>query len=241
MSFTEKLGTNQRNFAEEALLRTICEDPSQTIGEIWESLESDADSEFMWDLFKKLSVGRLVTAAVRFAEAARASKPEAPTASAPEPEPDDSEVEEDVEDDEFDDDEFDDDEFDDEEVEEEDDEFDDDEEEEDPPKRQRKSKKTSKTKSSKPKAKAKAKSSKKKDGYISGISTPDGKKKYQASIIKFLKQQKARSEEKGKRSTEIREVVGGNPKQFRDNINEMIEAGSVEFAGQARGMKYFLA
>lgn len=252
MSFTEKLGNNQRDFAEAALLRTICENPAQTVGEIWESLEADGDAEFMFEIFKKMSVGRLVTAAASFASGEQDAQEEAPAASAPEKKKNkkksrakpSTEVE--VDDDEFEDD---DEEWEEEELDDDDDddEDDDDEEEEDEPepkskKKGKKGKKGKKDKKSKSSKKKKSKSSKKDkdEGHLPGLSSPDGKKKYQSAIVKYLKSVKAYGEPSGKRSTECREVIGGSAKQFRENINEMFEAERVQAEGKARGMKYFL-
>lgn len=266
MTFTEKLGSNQRDFAEAALLRTICENPAQTVGEIWDSLESDGDAEFMFEIFKKMSVGRLVTAAAAFASgeqgAQEEEQEEEPAASGPdkkkkkkrskkksrakpstEVEVDDDEFEDD--DEEWEEEELDDD--DDDEEDGEDDESDDDDDEDPEPKpkgkkKGKKGKKGKKDKKSKSSKKKKSKSSKKDkdEGHLPGLSSPDGKKKYQSAIVKYLKSVKAYDEPSGKRSTECRDDIGGSAKQFRENINEMFSAERVLAEGKARGMKYFL-
>lgn len=258
MSFQDKLKENQMKHAETALLQTIFQDPGQTIGDIWEALEADTESEAMWEMYKKLPIGKLVTAAASFVGGIKTEEPASSASTKgkvkPKPAPkqeeededefedDDSDSEDDEEEDEDefeddDDDDDDEDEFEDEEEDEEDedaeDEEEDDEEEEEVAKKPK----------SKKKGKAKASSSKSKKSSSSelDLSSPESQKAYRHAIVKCLKSNKARDEDTAMRSTPIREQIGGDAKQFREQINELIEAERVAFSGKARGTKYWLA
>lgn len=225
MSFSEKLKENQMKHAETALLQTVFQDPTQSIGDIWEALESDAEGEIMWDMFRKLTIGTLVTAGVVFAEKSKGAAPipsASPTSDPPAEEEDEDEFEDD----------------DDVEYEEEEDEFEDDEEGEGEEEEEEEEEGTKKAKSRK---KKKASSSKKKEPKALDLSSPEQQKAYRHAIIKCLKVNKARDEDKAMTSTKIRDEVGGDAKQFRDAINELIDAERVAFFGKARGMKYHLA
>lgn len=229
MSFSEHLKQNQMKHAETALLQTIFQDPNQSIGDIWEALESDDDGEVMWEMFKAFTIGKLVTAGVTFAEVDRRKKKTGAFAPKPQDE-DEAEEEEDEEEVDFEDeeeDEFEDDEEEDEE--DEGDEEDEEEEEEEEPKKPQSRKKK------------KASSSKKKEPKALDLSSPESQKAYRHAVIKCLKTNKARDEDTGMKSTEIRQQVNGDAKQFRDAINELIEAERVSFGGKARGMKYWLS
>ena len=253
MSFTDNLKDNQMKMAQNALLQTIFQDPNQALGDIYDALEDDADNEFIFEMFRKMTVGQLVVAGATFADIEhekQARTPPAPVASGkskPEPakktqeddEEDDDEFEDeddvDFEDDEEDDDEEeeddDEDEFDDEEEEddEEEDEDDEEEQEEEKPKA-RKSKKQKTPKSSKGKDKVEA----------LDLSTPEAQKTYQGTIVKCLKKNKSRKKKSGMSAQNIRKDVGGTPKQVRDHLNTLIEEGRVAYGGQARGTRYWL-
>ena len=244
MSFSEKLKKNQMKSAENTLLQTILEDPNQTIGDVWTSLEDDDESEILWEMFKNMSIGQLVIAGARFAAAEEAAKqPAAESLPADEDEFDDDEdveyeEEGDDEDEDEDEDEEEDEEGDDEDEEEEDEEGDDEDEDEEEDEEEE----TPKTRKSKKKKKA-GKTSKKK-GKDSGdsidLSTPEAQKTYQGTIVKCLKKNKARNEKKGMAAQDIRKVVGGNPKQLRDHLNLLIGESRIAYGGKARGMKYWL-
>ncbi len=248
MSFSEQLKKNQMKFAENALLQTIFEDPNQTIGDIWTSLEDDDEGEILYELFKKMTIGQLVIAGARFAEAENATKQQPPNKkpeSEEEEDEDEFDDEEEVEYEEDDEEEDDDDDDSEEDDEDEDDEEEGDEEEEDEngeeneedeeeekPKKRKSKKKKKPAKSSKKKGK--------KDSEAIDLSTPEAQKTYQGTIVKCLKQNKARSEEKGMSAQALRKDVGGNPKQLRDNLNLLIGEGRIAYGGKARGMKYWL-
>lgn len=247
MSFQDKLKSNQMKHAETALLQTIFQDPEQTIGDIWEALEADTESEAMWEMYKSLSIGKLVVSAAQFvakakpdAEASEDPPPKQAKKSKPPKDEDEDEDEfEDDDDTEFeDDDDDDDDEFEDEDddEEEEDDLEEDDEEEDDDEEEEEETKKPK----SKKKDKAAPSKKKKKESAID-LSSPEAQKAYRHAIIKCLKSHKARDEDTAMRSTPIREEIGGDAKQFRDQINELIEAERITFSGKARGTKYWLA
>jgi len=72
------------------------------------------------------------------------------------------------------------------------------------------------------------------------LSTSEGKEAYKALILKTLKQKNCVSEETSMSSSEIRDVVGGEPDQARKALNELIDGGLVTFFGKARGTKYYL-
>jgi len=63
--------------------------------------------------------------------------------------------------------------------------------------------------------------------------TGDGRRKYDAAVLKFIIKNK-----KLKSAIEIRSAVGGSPNQARRALNRLIERGLVEFTGQARATRY---
>ena len=62
--FLSSLRDNQVAQAKEALMKTVCENPENTLGSIIEALENDTDGEYiMFEIFKGLTVEELVRAA----------------------------------------------------------------------------------------------------------------------------------------------------------------------------------
>lgn len=237
MSFSEELADNTKQAMVSALLRTVVSDPNRTIGEIQDALQNEVDAPYMPDLFKSVTIRELVQAtAMRIRElgaaGGEAPRPPAPaTSAAPKEEApppaakasgekkSKSKKKSPPRSDELGDSGPEDD------LE--------DEETDQPPK---KKKKKGKGKGKKDKDKG----SKGENGRLSLVD-PNDQKAYQSAIVKLLRKNKCVDLETGMSSTEIRKVLGGDPKQFRDNIDACVVAERVHKDGQARGVRYFIS
>lgn len=238
--FLEKLKDNQVAQARSALLATICENPSQTIGSILDALEEDADGDYiMLEIFKRMTLEDLVKASTP-----NASTPAASASDDEEDEEDEEELEEEeVEEEEADEEEEEDELEDDDEFDDDDEDLEDEEEAHKPPKKGKgKGKKKKSKDKNKDKGKSKGKGKKKKsknkskdkDKGSSG-GTVNGK-----AVLSCLRAKKARDADSALSSKEIRDEIGGNADELRPILNSLYEADKIDKCGEARGTKYFL-
>jgi hypothetical protein len=72
------------------------------------------------------------------------------------------------------------------------------------------------------------------------LTTPEGRKAYEAAILKALKAGKHVDKKTGISSQNLRKIVGGEAPQAREILNELIDNGRVSFTGKARGTRYYL-
>lgn len=100
-----------------------------------------------------------------------------------------------------------------------------------------KAKDKDKAKKAPPKAKPKAASS---DEALD-LSDDKMRRAYRKSIMDYLKANKCTDYESGAPAQKVREVVGGSPKQLRDELAQMIGDEMVSYDGVARGTRYFVA
>jgi hypothetical protein len=255
MSFAEELADNTKQAMVNALLRTAVSDPNRTIGEIQDALENEVKAPYMPGLFKGVTVGQLVQAtAVRIREMGLqgqaigerpATAPTAPvrgdTPEWPAPVGPASGADEDVpkkkkkkkgskrsappraseiQEDEGPEDDLEDEGGDDggsygvEGL---------------PKKKKKKKDKGEPSKKGKDDG----------DGHLSLVD-PNDQKAYQSAIVKLLRRGKCVDINTGMSSTEIRKELGGNPKQFRDNVDVCVIAERCHKAGEARGVRYFI-
>lgn len=234
MTFQSKLSKNMENLSRTALLRTIFESPTLSIGKIRQDLEDEENGQYLVDIFDSLTIDQIVSSAAAFLSSATTKVDESSDKRTPQKEDVHDDEEEDDFEDEDDEEEDDDDDEDDDEDEDEDptDDLEDEEEEdESPPRpaRPQKRKKRQPPRSSRVPA----------DGHID-LSEPNSKSQYQAKIVAFLKKKKATSDDSAISSKDIRDECLGDAKQCRDNLNDLIESGRVKYTGQARGTKYYL-
>lgn len=244
--FLERLEENQRAKAKAALLQTICENPQQTIGAIFDALDSDDTGDYiMLDLFKRMTIEELI---IETANAISGKKTPASASNTPTFVDDIYDDEEDEEDDdEYEDD--DDDEVievdDDDEYEDEDDEVieiddDDDEDDEEPAPKKKKSKKGKKgSKGKKGKKGSKGKKGKKGKKEKTSSEGADGPKTLGAYKKAILKQLRKASEPMSAQN--LKEAIGGDDELFVPAKNELVDADEIASEGKARGTKYFIA
>lgn len=234
--FLSSLRNNQVAQAKEALMKTVCDNTSNTMGSIFEALENDSDGEYiMLEIFKSLTIEELVRAAAPKVIPGW-GKLEIASVTRSIPDSNDEKDESDDDGDLDDDDEFDDDgDLDD----------DDDDEVEPAPTKSRKSTKRKTTKK-----KAKAKSSTPKKAPQKPKTKPKAKPKakpssgtedipYQKKILKCLSEHKARTPETAMSGPDIRDIVGGDDVEFRAAMGSIREKGRADTTGKARGTKYF--
>ncbi len=224
--FLSSLRDNQVAQAKEALMKTVCENPENTMGAIFEALENDADGEYiMLEIFKSLTVEELVKAAAPHVLKGW-GKVKAEGVYIPY-DGDENDLEDADEDDDL----------------EDDDEFDDDGslEDDDEPEPSV-SRKSNKKKTGKKKTKAKAPSSKKKSPpKAEAKSNPSGvgDAAYQKLILKCMSEHKAKSAETAMSGKDIRDEIGGSDIEFRAAMSALRERERADVTGQARGTKYF--
>lgn len=266
MEFQERLQQKQRDAATRALLDAIVEDPTQSISAVMSSLEEDAEASYFSEVFKELSLGQIWVATLRALLQGRISTEALSESVGDDGDLEqmlvtlnsgilrgadarsngedvsplemgiisafaDSEVGDGEGENEYAD-------------------ASDDVEDEAPAKpRKRKAKGKGKGKG-KAKAKGKGKSKGKKkappkaaaaaDGDALDLSDPKIGKAYRKSIMDYLKQNKCLDFDSGAPAQKIREVVGGSPKQLRDELAGLIGDEKITYDGKARGTKYFL-
>lgn len=246
MDFPDQLSVNIKQATVAALVATVIEDDSRTIGEILDSLEKDQDADFLVQTFKELTIRKLLDAALQLdgmkeaAQAAAAAVDEDEDTQAAQAPGDGDEDEREEDDEEIDDDDDFEDEEGDEDAQEEDEEDladdddlsdleDDDEgdqeedEEEEPPKRA---------------PKKRTHTNGKDNGGKLPLHDPEVRKEYQTNILRFIRKDE---DPQGSPAARIRESVGGTSTQLRENLNELIEANRLSFTGKARGTRYHLA
>jgi hypothetical protein len=254
MSFADELADNTRQAMVAALLRTVVSNPKRTIGDVLKALEKEKDGAYLPDMFRGVTILQLVQAAAERiretgvgldggepddmppAEASGSAGDGGASVSNPPNDPDedpDAGPEDDLED-----------------------EPNDDPEEGGRVRAPKKRKKDKKGKGKKDKKDKKGKKSKgkkdkgekedkdegakgKSDGHLNLVD-PNDQKAYQSEIVKYLRKSKCIDFESGKSSTQIRKVVGGDPKQFRDNIDPLVKSDRVGKGGEARGVRYFV-
>jgi hypothetical protein len=223
--FLSSLRDNQVAQAKEALMKTVCDNPENTLGSIIEALENDTDGEYiMFEIFKGLTVEELVRAA---APGVLPGWGKVEMASISLPYTSEDEDDEDLDDD---------------------DEFEDDgslEDEDDSsdatpsPTKSRKStkkkpasKKKVKSTTGKKKASPKAESKPKAESGTEDLA-------YQKAILQCLSENKARTPETAMSGKDIREIAGGDDVEFRAAMGSIRDKGRAGSTGQARGTKYF--
>lgn len=240
--FLERLEENQRAKAKAALLQTICENPQQTIGAIFDALDADDTGDYiMLDLFKRMTIEELI---IQTANAI--SGVQTPASASSMSTMDLYNQLDDEDDDEDDDDEYEDDDDDDvieddDEYEDEDDEvIEDDEDDDEPPApKKKKGKKGNGKKGSKGKKgkKGKGKGKGKKDKTSNEVA--DGPKTLGAYKKALLKQ--LRKADEPMSAQKLKEAIGGDDELFVPAKSELIDAEEIDSEGKARGTKYFIA
>jgi len=234
--FLERLEENQRVQAKAALIKTICENPQQTIGAVYDALDADDSGDYiMLDLFKRMTIEELVIAtAPHISEtAAYASRGVVAASSMVDDEEDDEEL---LDDDLIDEDEDEDDDLIDEDDEDEDDEIlEDDEVEEESDDKPEEPSTPKKKKSKKGKGK-KGKGKGKKKNKAASADGPTTIKAYKKAMLRAL----GKADEPMS-AQNIKEVIGGDKDLFTQAKDELIEEEEIESEGKARGTKYSIA
>lgn len=217
--FLSSLRDNQVAQAKEALMKTVCENPGNSLGSIFEALENDADGEYiMLEIFKGLTVEDLVHAAAPSVLPGWGSgRFEGHAVPLPD-DGDDSDLE--------DDDEFEDDGT-----------LEDDDDAPVPAKSNSKKKPTPKKGTSKKKVKASA--SKKAPPKTTPKTSGSDDVAHQKAILKCLSENKAKDAESAMTGPAIREIVGGDDVEFRAAMGAIRGKGRAGVTGKARGTKYF--
>ena len=221
--FLSSLRDNQVAQAKEALMKTVCENPGNSMGSIFEALENDADGEYiMLEIFKSLTVEELVQAAAPSVLPGWGSEGFEVNAV---PLPDDGDDGDFEDDDEFEDDGT----------------LEDDDDAPVPAKSNSKKKPTPKKSNSKKKVKASA--SKKAPPKTTPKTTPKTSGSddvaHQKAILKCLSENKAKDAESAMTGPAIREIVGGDDVEFRAAMGAIRGKGRAGVTGKARGTKYF--
>jgi len=250
MEFQERLQQKQRDAATRALLDAIVEDPTQSISSVMDTLETDTEASYFGEVFKELSLGQIWFATLTALVEGRISSDtlrrslgdDAPLLAEKlsalvsamsggleeDAEvivrlatPEDSGAHD----------------------------------EDDRP-RKRKGKKGKKAKAkadgadadevvTKPKTKKKKAPTKptivqSEMDFELDLSDPKIQKSYNKSIMSYLSANGCTDFESGAPAQKIREVVGGSPKQLRDELAALIAEEKITYDGKARGTKYFI-
>ncbi len=231
MEFSQQLTQNVKQATVAALIATVIEDDSRTIGDILDSLEADQDAEFLTQTFRDLTVAKLLEAAQQLSGMKHAAETAARRDLEGEDEYEDKGGEEEGEEGEYgeaevagdpndlsDDDDLSD--------------LEDEEETTVAPIGRGARKKS-------PPPRKRRANGKDEEGSLP-LHDPEVQKEYQSNIVKFLRKYKDPKGSQGAPATSIRTAVGGTPAQVRENLNELIESSRVSYSGKARGTRYHL-